>query len=146
MLWNIEFEELNLYKKNLFLVLVKLITSSLEKGYQYEKAGRNQEYYEETNIMLPEAFERRIVEQLEGKTREEAEYSLIQVQTEGRSLAQLNAEFSTLLRDSDRIGYRKEGDSFIYILAHTNYDDAEFVVRKLAREGFANKVVMLHEL
>lgn len=146
MLWNIEFEELNLYKKNLFLVLVKLITSSLEKGYQYEKVGRNQEYYEETNIMLPEAFERRVAEQLEGKTKEEAEYTLIQVQTGGRSLAQLNADFSTLLRDSDRIGYRKEGDPFIYVLAHTNYDDAEFVVRKLAREGFVNKVVMLNEL
>ncbi|MDE7331567.1 MAG: hypothetical protein K2O16_04905 [Lachnospiraceae bacterium] len=146
MLWNIEFEELNLYKKNLFLVLVKLITSSLEKGYQYEKVGRNQEYYEETNIMLPEAFERRVLEHLEGKTREEAEYTLIQVQAQGRSLVQLNGEFGALLRDSDRIGYMKEGDSFIYILAHTNYDDAEFVVRKLAREGFTNKVVMLDEL
>lgn len=146
MLWNMEFEELNLYKKNLFLVLVKIITSSLEKGYQYEKAGRNLEYYEDTNIMLPEAFERRVVEQLEGKTKQEAEYALIQVEAQGRDRARLNAELGALLRDSDRIGYLKEGDSYLYILAHTNYEDAEFVVRKLAREGFKNKAVMLDEL
>ena len=146
MLWNMEFEELNLYKKNLFLVLVKIITSSLEKGYQYEKAGRNLEYYEDTNIMLPEAFERRVVEQLEGKTRQEAEYALIQVEAQGRDRVRLNAELGALLRDSDRIGYLKEGDSYLYILAHTNYEDAEFIVRKLAREGFKNKAVMLDEL
>lgn len=146
MLWNMEFEELNLYKKNLFMVLVKIITSSLEKGYQYEKVGRNQEYYENTNIMLPEAFGRRVEEQLEGKMAEEAEYTLIQVAVEGRDIVQLNAELGALLRDSDRIGYLKEGDSYLYILAHTNYNDAEFVVRKLSREGFVSKVVMLNEL
>lgn len=146
MLWNMEFEELNLYKKNLFLVLVKIITSSLEKGYQYEKVGRNQEYYEDTNIMLPEAFGYKVKEQLEGKTKEEAEYTLLQVAAEGRDKVQLNAELGALLRDSDRIGYLKEGDSYLYILAHTNYDDAEFVVRKLSREGFTSKVVMWNEL
>lgn len=146
MLWNMEFEELNLYKKNLFLVLVKIITSSLEKGYQYEKVGRNQEYYEDTNIMLPEAFENKVKEQLDGKTREEADYALLQVAAEGRDRVQLNAGLGALLRDSDRIGYLKEGDSYIYILAHANYADAEFVVRKLSREGFTSKVVMWNEL
>ncbi len=146
MLWNMEFEDLNLYKKNLFLVLVKIITSSLEKGYQYEKVGRNQEYYENTDIMLPEAFALKVSEQLEGKTRQDAEYALLQVESEGKSLAQLNAELGRLLRDSDRIGYLKEKDSYLYVLVHTNYDDADFVVRKLQREGFTSKVVMLDEL
>lgn len=146
MLWNMEFEELNLYKKNLFQVLVKIITSSLEKGYQYEKVGRSQEYYEGTNIMLPQAFERRVREQLEDKLKEEAEYALLQIFTEGREMTQLNAELSGLLRDNDRIGYLKEGDFYVYILAHTNYKDAEFVVRKLLREGYTCKVVMFDEL
>ena len=145
MLWNMEFEELNLYKKNLFLVLVKIITSSLEKGYQYEKAGRNLEYYEDTNIMLPEAFKRRVKEHLSGVPREEAEYTLLRVATEGRERAQLNMELSGILRDSDRIGYLKEDGAYIYILAHTNYDGAEFVVRKLSREGFRCKVVTINE-
>lgn len=145
MLWNMEFEELNLYKKNLFLVLVKIITSSLEKGYQYEKAGRNQEYYENTNIMLPAAFKRRVKEHLKGIPKEEAEYTLLQVATNGKERAQLNMELSGLLRDSDRIGYIKDEGSYIYILAHTNYDGAEFVVRKLSREGFKCKVVTLND-
>lgn len=146
MLWNMEFEELNLYKKNLFLVLVKIITASLEKGYQYEKIGRSQEYYEDTNIMLPEAFAQKVKEYLEGKTRENAEYTLIQIAAEGKETVQLNAELGGLLRDSDRIGYLKEEDTFIYVLAHTSYRDAEFVVRKLLREGFTSKAVMLNEL
>lgn len=146
MLWNMEFEELNLYKKNLFMVLVKIITSSLEKGYQYEKVGRSQEYYEDTNIMLPQAFLRKVEEQLEGKTREDAEYALLQIGAEGREMMQLNTELSGLIRDSDRIGYLKEGDIYIYVLIHASYKDAEFVVRKLLREGFTCKVVMLDEV
>ncbi|MDE5907852.1 MAG: NAD(P)-dependent oxidoreductase [Lachnospiraceae bacterium] len=145
MLWHMEFEEINLYKKNLFLVLVKIITSSLEKGYQYEKVGRNQEYYEDTNIMLPDAFRNRIEEQLKGVPQEEAEYTLVCVAAEGRDRTQLNMELSGLLRDSDRIGYLKEGSDYIYILAHTNFDGAEFVVRKLTREGFRCKVVTKDE-
>ncbi len=145
MLWNMEFDEVNLYKKNLFLVLVKIITSSLEKGYQYEKVGRNQEYYEDTNIMLPEAFRNRVEEQLKGVPQEEAEYTLVCVATEGRDRTQLNMELSGILRDSDRIGYLKEGSDYIYILAHTNYDGAEFVVRKLTREGFRCRVVTKDE-
>lgn len=145
MLWNMEFEELNLYKKNLFLVLVKLITSSLEKGYQYETIGRSQEYYEDTNIMLPEAFKKKVLEFMKGKTQEEAEYTLLQVKTEEREREQLNRELGGLLRDSDRIGYLKEEDHYIYVLAHTSFKDAEFVVRKLAREGFQCRVVTSNE-
>ena len=129
----------------MFLVLVKIITSSLEKGYQYEKVGRNQEYYEDTNIMLPEAFRNRVEEQLKGVPQEEAEYTLVCVATEGRDRTQLNMELSGILRDSDRIGYLKEGSDYIYILAHTNYDGAEFVVRKLTREGFRCRVVTKDE-
>ena len=145
MLWNMEFEELNLYKKNLFLVLVKLITSSLEKGYQYETIGRSQEYYEDTNIMLPEAFKKKIVEFMKGKSQEEAEYTLLQIKTEERGRDQLNRELGGLLRDSDRIGYLKEEDHYIYVLAHTSFKDAEFVVRKLSREGFQCRVVTSNE-
>ncbi len=145
MLWNMEFEELNLYKKNLFLVLVKLITSSLEKGYQYETIGRSQEYYEDTNIMLPESFKKKIVELMKGKTQEEAEYTLLQIKTEERGRDQLNRELGGLLRDSDRIGYLKDEDHYIYVLAHTSFKDSEFVVRKLAREGFQCRVVTSNE-
>lgn len=146
MLWNMDFEELNLYKKNLFLVLVRIITSSLEKGYQYEKVGRSQEYYEDMDIMLPESFMNKVKEQLENVSVEDADYALIQIEQGTRSMSQMNAELIRLLRDSDRIGCLKENDSYLYILAHTNYKDAEFVVRKLQREGFTSKVVMLDEI
>lgn len=146
MLWNMDFEELNLYKKNLFLVLVRIITSSLEKGYQYEKVGRSQEYYEDMDIMLPESFMNKVKEQLENVSVEDADYALIQIEQGTRSMSQMNAELIRLLRDSDRMGCLKENDSYLYILAHTNYKDAEFVVRKLQREGFTSKVVMLDEI
>ena len=96
--------------------------------------------------MLPEAFEHKVKEQLEGRTREDAEYALIQITTDGKEKAQLNAELGGMLRDSDRIGYLKEDDLFIYVLAHTTYEDAEFVLRKLLREGFRCKAVLLDEL
>ena len=108
--------------------------------------GRSQEYYEDMDIMLPESFMNKVKEQLENVSVEDADYALIQIEQGTRSMSQMNAELIRLLRDSDRMGCLKENDSYLYILAHTNYKDAEFVVRKLQREGFTSKVVMLDEI
>lgn len=146
MLWNMEFEELNLYKKNLFRVLVKIITSSLEKGYQYEKVGRSQEYYENTDILMPEAFRSKVEKQIGGRERDELEYTLLQVKAGGMDLIQQNTRIGALLRGSDRMGHWREDEPYLYILIHTSYKDSEFVVRKLQREGFISKVVMPDEI
>lgn len=144
MLWNMEFEQLNTYQKNLFLVLAKIITSSLEKGYQYEEIGRQQKYYENTNVMFPEIFRQQIVEKLKDVSYEQAEYSVIQINMKERSLEELSDRLKSLVRDEDKIGKMEDEDEFVYILAHASYSDSAFVVNKLNKNGIESKAVIIN--
>lgn len=141
MLWNMEFEQLNTYQKNLFLVLAKIITSCLQKGYQYEEAGRLQNYYENTDILFPHIFNPIVSEKTENIPYEQAEYSVIQIDMEGRGMEEMSDRLRMLVRDDDRIGKMAEDDSCLYILVHAGCSDVPFVVGKLNKNGIKCKVV-----
>lgn len=144
MLWNMEFEQLNTYQKNLFLVLAKIITTSLEKGYQYEEVGRQQKYYENTNVLFPEVFRNQIKEKLKDVPYEQAEYSVIRISMGEDSLAEISEKLNLLVRDEDKIGKLEDDDKFVYILAHASYSDAKFVVGKLNKNGLESKAVIIN--
>ena len=146
MLWNMDFEQLNTYQKNLFLVLAKIITSSLEKGYEYERVGRSQKYYGNTDILFPAIFMERVKERLKDIPREEAQYSLIQVEQGERTLEETSRLLKELIRDEDKIGKASEKDTHIYVLVHAEYADAEYVVNKFRKNGFVCKAVMIDEM
>lgn len=146
MLWNMDFEQLNTYQKNLFLVLAKIITSSLEKGYEYERVGRSQKYYGNTDILFPAIFMERVKERLKDVPKEEAQYSLIQVEQGERTLEETSRLLKELIRDEDKIGKTSERDTHIYVLVHAEYADAEYVVNKFRKNGFVCKAVMIDEM
>jgi hypothetical protein len=141
MLWNMEFENLNNYQKNLFLVLAKIITSNLNKGYLYEEIGRNQNYYEKTDILYPDIFKKMVVQQLENVAPEERSYSLIEIPIGDISLEEISSRLSSLVRDDDKIGKLKDDDSNVYLLAHAGKKDIFFVLNKLNKNGLNCEVV-----
>lgn len=145
MLWNMEFEQLNTYQKNLFLVLAKIITSSLKKGFQYEEVGRQQNYYENTDILFPEIFNAQVLEKMQGIPYDQCEYSIIQIDSEGRSMEEMSNRLRMLVRDEDKIGKINDEDSNIYVLVHAGYSAVSFVVEKLNKNGIKSKAVKGHE-
>lgn len=141
MLWNMEFEQLNTYQKNLFMVLAKIITSSLKKGYQYEEVGRLQNYYENTDILFPNVFNPLVLEKMGNVAPEQAEYSIIQIDTEGRSMEEMSTRLRLLLREDDKIGKIDESNPYLYVLVHAGYSEVSFVVQKLNKNGIICKAV-----
>lgn len=141
MLWNIEFEQLNTYQKNLFLVLAKIITSSLKKGYQYEEVGRLQNYYENTDVLFPHIFNPMVLEKMENVPYDQAEYSIIQIDMEGQSMEDMSDRLRMLVRDDDKIGKIEDDDPHLYILVHAGYSEVSFVVEKLNKNGIKCKAV-----
>jgi hypothetical protein len=141
MLWNMEFERLNTYQKNLFLVLAKIITFSLNKGYQYEEVGRNQNYYENTDILYPDIFKKMVAEQFENVEYEKRSYSLIEIAAGDLSMEEISDRLRELVRDEDKIGKWKDDDSNVYILAHAGETEISFVLNKLNKNGINCKVV-----
>lgn len=142
MLWNMEFEQLNTYQKNLFLVLAKIITSSLKKGYQYEEVGRQQNYYQNTDVLYSSIFNPMVLEKMDGVSYEQSEYSIIRIDMEGRNMEEMSEWLRTLLREDDKIGKISEEDPDLYILVHANFEDVSFVVEKLNKNGIKCKAVM----
>ena len=145
MLWNMEFEQLNTYQKNLFLVLAKIITSSLKKGYQYEEVGRLQNYYENTDILFPSVFNSQVLDKMQDIPYDQSEYSIIQIDSEGRSMEEMSNRLRMLVRDEDKIGKIKDEDTDIYLLVHAGYSEVSFVVEKLNKNGIKSKAVKGHE-
>lgn len=146
MLWNMNFDDLNVYKKNRLLILVRIISFSLEKSYRYEMMAHYQNYYAETSIMRPQAFESRVIRAMEGKLPEELRDVLIRIDTAGKELRQVDEELDAQVRTTDRLGVLKEEDSYVYLLAHATLDKAQFIIQKLMRNGYTSKVVMLDEI
>lgn len=144
MLWNMEFEQLNTYQKNLFLVLAKIITASLEKGYQYEEVGRQQKYYEDTDILFPEIFRGYVEEKLKDVPYEQAEYSVIRVEMGDESMMNISNRLKLLMRDEDKIGKLQDNEPNVYILVHAGYADVSFVVDKLNKNGLKSKAVIIN--
>lgn len=145
MLWNMEFEQLNTYQKNLFLVLAKIITSSLKKAYQYEEVGRMQNYYENTDILFPSVFNAHVLEKMQDIPYDQSEYSIIQIDSEGRSMEEMSNCLRMLVRDEDKIGKIKDEDPNIYLLVHAGYSEVSFVVEKLNKNGIKGKAVKGNE-
>lgn len=145
MLWNMEFEQLNTYQKNLFLVLAKIITSSLKKGYQYEEVGRLQNYYENTDILFPNVFNQQVLDKMKGISYDQSGYSIIRIDSEGRSMEEMSNRLRMLVRDEDKIGKIKDEDPNIYLLVHAGPSEVSFVVEKLNKNGIKSKAVKGHE-
>lgn len=146
MLWDMEFDQLNVYQKDLFMVLSRIITASLERGYQYEEVGRDRKYYPNTDILFPDVFQQQMKEKLGVGRYEESDYSVIRVDTQGVPMEELSNRLKLLTREDDRLGRLADSDPHIYILIHTNCNDSAFVVNKLSNNGIKSEAVLADEL
>ena len=146
MLWNMEFDQLNVYQKDLFTVLSRIITASLERGYRYEEAGRDRRYYPGTDVLLPEAFREQVEEKLGAVRYAEADYSMIRVEAQDGPLEELSRRLRLLTREDDRFGRLRDGDTHVYLLIHANCADSAFVVNKLNNNGIRSEAVLADEL
>jgi len=146
MLWNMDFDQLNAYQKDLFLVLSRIITASLERTYLYEEAGRDRKYYPNTDILRPEAFQEQLRERLGAGRYEDLDYGVIRVDPQGQDAQTLSGKLRQLIREDDRLGRMAEVDSHIYILVHANCADLSFVVNKLQHNGVKGEAVSADEL
>lgn len=142
MLWNMEFASVTLYQKNLFMVLSKIITGSLEKAAIYEQDAHDRKYYSNTNIMRETYFEQ-LLDKISRRDVERAsEYTLLEVPYRTDvSKETLSATLERVLRESDRIGFREGISNYVFVLAQCRKDEVHFVQRKLQREGLEGTVV-----
>ena len=143
MLWNMDFESVTLYQKNLFMVLSKIITGSLEKAAIYEQDAHDRKYYPNTNIMREEYFEQLLAKIYGPDAQRAGDYTLLKVPYDTDTTKEiLSATLGNVLRESDRIGKREGFENCVFILAQCRMDEVHFVQKKLSREGLEGTVTV----
>lgn len=132
----LKFEQLNLYFENLFALLVRLISQTLQKAYTYYLVAQQESMLEGTNVYHKDAF----LHQLEilKSAKEKLGIEFIMLKIEGENIAErlrfLSIKISSIIRETDILG---EIDQQLYILlSNTNPDEAEIAIRRLEIQGF----------
>lgn len=140
MLWNMKFDQVTQYQKNLFMVLSKIIAGSMEKAVIYEQDAHDIKYYPETDIMR-ESYFAKLLDKT-NKKEDAGNYTLLRVPyVPDMPLVALSHKLEEVLRESDRFGFLEGQDNYVFILAQCKADEVHFVQNKLTRQGLEGTVV-----
>lgn len=82
---------------------------------------------------------------MKGISYDQSGYSIIRIDSEGRSMEEMSNRLRMLVRDEDKIGKIKDEDPNIYLLVHAGPSEVSFVVEKLNKNGIKSKAVKGHE-
>ena len=118
-----------LYHVNLLKTLSLLLRDAMEKALQYEELSRSERYVEDTEILKPEAFRKRVL--LAGEKAEKcmAEYCVVELVYFG-VLTDAAAMASRTLRVADCLGTDGEGRLFA-LLNNTGPENLEYLQNRL---------------
>lgn len=139
LLWSIPFEQMTFDEANRLIVLGKLIQRSAKKSSDYLNLLRDERYYGRSRTLKAEAFEELMNIYHEAGEKNLTEYILLQVVSTESGAERTRAIISADLRETDYIGYRKDGKFYI-LLTSTDRNGCGFVQRNLEKEGICTIV------
>ncbi len=140
MLWSIDFNDLGLYHINLFLVLRMIISSSINRAYQYELATHEQRYYPNTIVLRKEYFSEILQDQQQIKSDTNMPYQFLHIKTDTDNLPELSSLLSGSLRATDYIGF-DSSDTLSIILGGTGENDLPYVIKRLDSKGIITEQI-----
>lgn len=122
-----------LYHINLLKTMSLLLRDAMEKALQYEELSRAERYVEDTDILKPEAFRKKVL--LAGEKAEMcvAEYCVVEL-VYSNSLEEAAAIAGQMLRVADYLGTDGEGKLFA-LLDNTGPESLEFLQERLMAYG-----------
>lgn len=132
--YDIDFDRLTLSYSNLVDVTSRLISSSLERAYNYINEINSERYVEDTNALKPIYFMR----MLENKQKafQELNVPFVTLQMENREYStQELRTIGSLLRVNDYYGFNNQGQLYI-ILSNMQKPDAQYVINRLEQQQF----------
>ena len=122
-----------LYHVNLLKTMSLLLRDSMEKALQYEELSRPERFVEDTDIMKPETFRKRVRLAEEKAEKSMAEYCVVELAYSG-SLKEAAAAVSRVLRVADCLGTDGEGKLFV-LLNNTGAESLEYLRERLRSCG-----------
>ena|GEM_PF-2491020 len=134
LLWTVNFENITIYHINLFAILCKLISSSIEKAYVYSENMQSFRYVEGTCVLNPEDFKEILLIHVEAMEKDNAECTLFEVDLQGSGLGHQGAKLRSHLRASDYIGTDEKG-RLLMLLSSTDQSESKYVLDRLNKSN-----------
>lgn len=131
----LKFEQLNLYCENLFALLVRLISQTLQKAYLYYSTIQQEAVVDRAGVYRKESFLHHLEILKSAKDKLGIDFSILKVENENMAerLGFLSIKIFNIIRDTDKLG-EIDGELFI-MLGNTNRDEATMAMRRLENEG-----------
>lgn len=141
MVWGIPWERMTLGQANQLVVISALIQNAVLRANRYLVALEEQRYEAGTQTLKTDAFQALVNAYLTARNRGLTECTLLAVKVEDESNHMEAAKVLTgKLRQSDYIGTLQDGRLYT-LLANTNSQDAEFVIRRFTELGYESSIV-----
>lgn len=137
------FSKLSLSFENTLKVSVELISGSLSRAFKYVGITRDDRFVEETPVLKPSVFLQVLESKSVAKQQYNNDFVLLEVAQDGVPLKKLSEQISTALRDSDYLGMIK--DNLVLLLSNSNAREADFVIKRLSRNGILTRVMSEEE-
>ncbi|WP_066055659.1 NAD-dependent epimerase/dehydratase family protein [Robertmurraya korlensis] len=131
--YDVDFDRLTLSYRNLVDVTSRLISSSLQRAYDYINEINKERYIEDTNALKPTYFKRMLENKQKGLTELNLSFIMLQMETRSYSIQELSS-IGSLLRVNDYYGYDEKGELYI-LLSNVQKKDAQFVINRLKQQG-----------
>jgi len=116
----------------LFTVILNLIAQALHRANLHIDESRLNRYLEETNILTQKSFKKIIDIQKQSTNTKLSEYLVLEIIKKEKSLKELNDIIVPVMRQHDYLGLG-ENDNLYLLLANTNENEAEFVLKRLTQ-------------
>lgn len=134
MVWGISWERMTLGQANMLAITSFLIQNAVLRADRFMEVLRSQRYIGKTHIMEAEAYEQLVSAFLRAREKGLTKCTLINLETYGMSVEELDVKMSNLVRTSDYVGCLSDG-SVQVLLSNSAPSDSEFVVKRIQNAG-----------
>ena len=100
---------------------------------------KNERYQDNSPALKPEAFEELVHTYHDAGEKNLTEYILLRVDSSGSDMEKTGIIISEMLRETDYIGYRNDGNLYI-LLTSTDRKGCGFVQKNLERKGISTVI------
>lgn len=140
MISEMKYENYSLYYRNLFKVLVDMISSALTNALAYTEVLEEERYIEQTDVLRPTAFNMILESKKLAKSKYNIDYTLMECPLDGLGFKECAATVTEMLRETDYVGLNEEGQLMV-LLSNTNHQEAEGIIKRLNAQRISIQVV-----
>lgn len=134
LLWSIPFERMTIDESNRLIVVGKLIQQAVRRSGSYLDLLHKQQFQDGGTALRAEEFEELVNTYQEAGEKQLVDYFLLRVVSSESDIARTQSIITGKLRQTDYVGYRKDGNLFI-LLTSTDEKGCSFVRSYLKEKG-----------